>query len=346
MKPGHAPKERQPPEEVAPGIFRLALPLPDSPLGTVNAYAVILDDGLRLIDCGWDTPMAYEALSSGLANLGLGVRDLREIVVTHIHPDHFGLAARLASESGASLAMHRLDAAYVGARYEDTQALVQKMEAWMRLNGVPSGELAGMAEGSLQMLRHVGNRLPDTLLDGGEELTWGQYTFRVIWTPGHSAGLICIHDAQSGVFFSDDHVLRRISPHVGLHVQSSGNPLRDYLHSLRLVRDLPVRVVLPGHGSPFSDLASRVDELILHHEKRLETILALLADGQQSAHAISSRLSWRGSAAGWQNLAPFQRRMALTETLAHLEYLYVEGRVERRSSGIITLYHLPDSAGT
>lgn len=327
------------PDEVAPGIFQLALPLGDNPLGTVNAYAVTSQDDIRLVDCGWNTPEAYTALASGLAAIGASVASIREIVVTHLHPDHFGLAQRLTEESGARLLMHRMDAVYVSARYEDTRRLVAEMEAWLRINGVPSDQLEHVAEASLKMLERVGARQPDVLLEGGETLAWGSYEFEVIWTPGHSAGLICLYDREAQVFISDDHVLERTSPHVGLHAQSLGNPLGDYLDSLRLVRDLPVRAVLPGHGAPFSDLASRVDAILEHHQQRFAEVLMALDDGEQTAYSVAGHLSWRGSRRGWQDLEAFQRRLALTETIAHLEFMHTRGQVGKWFQSGIAKYN-------
>ena len=326
------------PEEVAPAIFRLSIPLPDSPLATVNVYAIATSQGLRLVDCGWNTPEAHAELARGLYSLGGGIGALCEILVTHIHPDHFGLAGRLAEESGAPVMLHRLEAIYVGARYENTRGLLDEMAAWLQINGVAPGELQAMTQGSLQMLRRVGVRRPDVLLEGGELLEWGDYRFEVIWTPGHSAGLVCLYDRRAQLFISSDHVLQRISPHVGLHAQSLGNPLGDYLSSLEAVRDLPVRMVLPGHGAPFDDLAGRVDQLLAHHQDRLATMLNMLNTGAQTAYSLSEQLSWKGSATGWEQLAPFQRRMALTETIAHLEYLCGLGQLRKRHEDGLVLY--------
>jgi glyoxylase-like metal-dependent hydrolase (beta-lactamase superfamily II) len=132
--------------------------------------------------------------------------------------------------------------------------------------------------------------------------------------------------------------LQRTSPQVGLHAESFGNPLGDYLSSLQLVRGLPIRTVLPGHGAPFTDLAGRADELLEHHQTRLSAMLAMVDDEELTAYALASRLSWRGAEDGWDRLAPFQRRMALTETIAHLEYLYGAGRVAKRFRGGVIYY--------
>jgi glyoxylase-like metal-dependent hydrolase (beta-lactamase superfamily II) len=229
--------------------------------------------------------------------------------------------------------MHRLEAIYIGARYEHTRALVEEMDAWLRINGVPSPELETMTAGSLQMIRWVGTRRPDVLLEGGEVLEWGPFRFEVLWTPGHSAGLVCLHDADRRILVSNDHVLERISPHIGMHAQSLGSPLANYLASLEMVRDLPVTIVLPGHGAPFRDLPGRVDQLIAHHRARLAVMLDLLHGGERTAYWVAGHLRWRGSESGWERLEPFQRRMALTETIAHLEYLYGAGQLAKHFRG-------------
>jgi glyoxylase-like metal-dependent hydrolase (beta-lactamase superfamily II) len=326
------------PEEAAPGIFRLPVPIAGNPLGAVNAYAFRVPGGLCLVDCGWDTPESFAALQSELAALGCSLTDIREILITHIHPDHFGLAGHLARESGARVLMHRLEATFVGARYGDVHALVADMEEWLRVHDVPAPELELMAEGSLRMIERVGTRRPDVVLEGGERLRWGARELEVIWTPGHSAGLVCLYDREAGILVSGDHVLQRISPHVGLHTQSSGNPLRDYLGSLKRVRELPVSTVLPGHGKPFQDLAGRVDELVAHTQGRSAAVRDLLTGDGQSAYSLAARLEWRGAEDGWQRLEPFQQRMALTETIAHLEYLYGEGRISRVLKNELVLY--------
>src|SRR5437764_13661965 len=105
------------PHEIIPGLYRLPIPLPENPLGTVNVYAVIGEDGVRLIDCGWDTPQAYAALVAKLQSLGAKISDIRDIILTHIHPEHLGLAERLGAESGSPLSIHRLEAIPAGARY-------------------------------------------------------------------------------------------------------------------------------------------------------------------------------------------------------------------------------------
>ena len=325
------------PEEIVPGLFRLTIRLPNDALGSVNVYAVVSADGLRLIDTGWNAPEAYTTLVSELQELGMQVRDLKEILVTHTHPDHIGLAERLVQETGARLLLHRADATTETVT-EERQGMLADMQSWLQTNGMPQEEREVLVDGMRRMAFRMPTYRPDTLLEGGETLAWHPFHFEVIWTPGHAAGLVCLYEAQAQILISSDHVLQRISPNIGLYARQSGDPLGDYLHSLKWVRDLPVKLVLPGHGAPFSDLAARVDELIAHHELRLQEVVNALADEEQTAYGTASRLSWRGSAHGWQKLLPFDRLAALSETLAHLHYLTNQGQVSKQVQEDHVLY--------
>ena len=154
----------------------------------------------------------------------------------------------------------------------------------------------------------------------------------MIWTPGHSAGHICLYDARNKVLLSGDHVLPHITPSVGLHVRTTSNPLADYLDSLRLIGRLEAELVLPGHGEPFQGLPERTDELLAHHQRRLEEIVHLLskhAGESMTGYEIASRMSWSRRRT-WDDLTGFERRMAVSEGLAHIELLHARGQVEKR----------------
>jgi glyoxylase-like metal-dependent hydrolase (beta-lactamase superfamily II) len=165
----------------------------------------------------------------------------------------------------------------------------------------------------------------------------------VIWTPGHSAGHICLYDARHKVLLSGDHVLPHITPSVGLHVRAASNPLADYLDSLRLIGRLEAELVLPGHGEPFHGLPERTGELLAHHQRRLDEIVGLLSlpPGQAlTGYEIASRMSWSRRRT-WDDLSGFERRMAVTEALAHIELLHARGQVQKNyvESGIT--YEVP-----
>ena len=322
-------------------MWRLPLPLRDSPLGHVNTYLVRADDGYLLVDCGWDTADTLEALQGHLRALDIAIGDVRHLVITHIHPDHYGLAGRLRELSRADLSFHRLERLYIESRYSDagTGELLDEMHEWLRLNGTPAAELDRLNRGSMGMLERVRIAFPDRTLDGGEEIVCGRFAFRVIWTPGHSAGHICLYDARNKVLLSGDHVLPHITPSVGLHVRTASNPLADYLDSLRLIGRLEAELVLPGHGEPFQGLPERTGELLAHHQGRLDEIVTLLS-GQSgramTGYEIASRMNWSRRRT-WDDLSGFERRLAVTEALAHVELLHARGLVDKRfADGAIT----------
>lgn len=319
------------PEEIIPGLARISLPLLNNSLGSVNTYAVMSADGLRLIDCGWDAEEVYAALADELYHLGVQVNDIREILITHAHSDHIGLAERLKQETDARLLLHRLDAVSRWTEPSERLRMVAETERWLQANGMPQEEWDVIIRVMRSRPIRTPTYRPDLLLEGGEVLDWRPFRFEVIWTPGHSPGLVCLYERQHQILLSSDHVLEGISPNIAYSAQHTGDPLDAYLRSLRLVRDLPVALVLPGHGAPFSDLTGRVDALEQHHEERLQAILDVVAKQEgQSAYAIASQLPWRGSAGGWQRLQPFDRLAALGETLAHVQYLTNKGRLHRR----------------
>jgi glyoxylase-like metal-dependent hydrolase (beta-lactamase superfamily II) len=161
-------------------------------------------------------------------------------------------------------------------------------------------------------------------LDGSELLELGGARMRVEWTPGHSPGHICLFDLERGLLFAGDQLLPDSSPNIGLHPQSTPDPLDDYLAGLRRLVARRPSLVLPAHGRPFADPASRVEEMESHHRKRKEQILGIIGDREMSA--------WEVAVAVWgrrENL--HDMRMALQEGLAHLQSLSQEGLLEKRA---------------
>jgi glyoxylase-like metal-dependent hydrolase (beta-lactamase superfamily II) len=152
---------------------------------------------------------------------------------------------------------------------------------------------------------------------------------------------MCRYDARNKILLSGDHVLPHITPSVGLHVRTTSNPLADYLDSLRLIGKLEAELVMPGHGEPFHGLPERTGELLAHHQRRLDEIVKLLMvrpGVPQTGFELASQMSWSRRRT-WDDLTGFERRMAVTEALAHIELLHARGQVSKRcENGAITYF--------
>jgi len=306
------------PAEVAPGIHRLLLPTRSPWLPEVNAYLLRDERGLLLVDCGVGTPEALVALTDQLGRLGHRIEDIRVLLLTHGHYDHVGLGAVVRERAGARVLVHREELPFLDERSIPDRR--RRVAVWYRRNGLAEPD---DPEWRLPM----GYPEPGETVAEGDVLEWGGRRLEVLWTPGHSPGLICLYDAESRVLVTSDHILQRITPHVGLHYESPRNPLRDYLDGLHRLVGLPVDAVLPGHGPPFGELAARIAEIQEHHEVRCLEVLSALSAETTTAAAVAQRLTWVGASDGWSRLDRMNRRSALGEMIAHLRLLERDGRV-------------------
>ena len=209
--------------EVAPGIYWLQLPvtIPGVSVLPVNAYLVQGDRGYLLVDTGWDTDEAFDSLKNQLAEIGAGINEISQIVMTHIHPDHFGLAGRLKRLTGAELALRDCEEELIESRYINMDSLLQQTSHWLGINGVPADELPCIRDSTLGLEHFVASAHPDVTLHGGEVITTGTFNFQVLLTPGHSPGHICLYEAERKVLVSGDHILPAITSNVGKHPQAN-----------------------------------------------------------------------------------------------------------------------------
>ncbi|HYY78253.1 MAG TPA: MBL fold metallo-hydrolase [Actinomycetes bacterium] len=315
-----------PVEQVRPGLWSLPVPIPDSPLRHVFAYAFEVPGGVVLVDPGWNAPEALQALEEGLRTAGARLADVRGVLVTHIHPDHYGLAGKVRELSGAWVALHPADAANVPDRHQDVDDLLARIVRWLAATGAPADDLDQLRDATMQLRRFVVVARPDVLLADGDRAEVPGWDLRALHTPGHTPGHLCFVEARAGVVLTGDHVLATISPNVSSHPQSGPDPLGDYLASLARLRAHGGLDALPGHQWRFGGLGERIGELLAHHQVRLADAEALVAGGAETAYQVAAGLRWSRPFA---ELRGFGRRAALFETLAHLLHLERRGRLVR-----------------
>jgi glyoxylase-like metal-dependent hydrolase (beta-lactamase superfamily II) len=325
-----------PVEEVRPGLWSIPVPWPGSGLRYTLAYLVSGPNGLALIDTGWPTEQAWTALCASITQTGHDITDLKYMLVTHAHSDHLGLAARVREASGALVGMHPAERATL-RRSEPQEPQVGRVHLadWLRSRGAPedqADQVAAMMTGAVRVHRELAR--PDFDVEHGSLPLGAGTALRAVWTPGHTPGHLCFYDERQDVLLTGDHVLPRITPHIGLPPGSEGDPLGDYQDSLRALARYNPAEVLPAHEYRFADLGARLEMLLRHHRTRLAEIEhAVAADPGLSTWDVSAVLTW---SRGWDQTLGGARQSAVSETWAHLLHLQNHQRV-------INQGHDPDS---
>ncbi len=316
------------PEDLGGGLWSVPVPIPDNPLAYTLVYAVESPKGPVLIDAGWPHEDAWAARRDGLGPFGITMSDVHGVVVTHFHPDHSGLAGRVRETSGAWIAMHHADADVVRLFHAAGRGDRRRFELTaLRRAGAAESELTGPS-GQVSVAPPA---IPDRELSDGDLADVPGRRLRAIWTPGHSPGHICLHLEDGDRIFTGDHVLPRITPHIGLYPYDTPDvdPLSDFLGSLDKVSAMGVREVLPAHQYRFTGLSDRAREIIGHHEERLAEVTALLSPSATTLWDLTAGLKWRHA---WADMSQQARRMAAAEAAAHLRTLETRGVARREGT--------------
>ncbi|REK06736.1 MAG: MBL fold metallo-hydrolase [Planctomycetota bacterium] len=286
--------------------------------GELNMY-VIAGDPLTLVDTGIGTPEALDALAAGLESHGLSIDKVEQVILTHKHADHIGLAADIRDRSGAAVYVHEDDwegVANLDERHEEFVPLVCRT---LRKAHVPEERIEKMKQ-FLGHGRRFARQTPAEKLRHGDTFEISGETLEVIHTPGHTQGCICLRYGNH--LFSGDTVLPTISPNIGAGEMRRRGMVQRFLDSLDRVAALQNDdlVVLPGHGPAFSNLAERCAELKSHHLEREEAILKILheSDGPMTVYEIAGVL--------WKKLPGYHLTLATAEVTSHLEKSIDDGR--------------------
>lgn len=310
-------------ETIRPNWYRLEIPLPETPLKALNAYLICSDDRNLLIDTGLNHEACRSAMRTGLETLGVDM-NRTDIFITHFHADHFSLVPIIATPT-SRIFFNRRDAELI-----DSWDGINSMVELCRGHGFPVSQLKKAFEHH-PAIRFGTQWVPGAkILADGETLTYGDYCLTCVETPGHSLGHLCLYEKTEAILIAGDHLLIDITPNIQGWSEAE-NSLGKYLDSLRKIYPLDVRLVLPGHRRLFSDHRKRIDELLEHHEKRLEEVKAILAGGPRHAYAAASKMTWDIRAANWEAFPCAQQWFATGEALSHLQYLESLGEARRET---------------
>jgi glyoxylase-like metal-dependent hydrolase (beta-lactamase superfamily II) len=323
-------------EEIALSFYRIPIPLPGSPLGSVNAYAVKGRERSLIIDPGMNLDPCMQAMDEGLRRIGVDAAE-SDFFITHSHPDHFPLVSRLMRE-GSVIYIDRREAEVLerlrsGAMFVNLQNLA-------RLSGFPESDMREILPQEVTRQSDIEQVWPFRFVKDSDQINVGDYRFRCVTTPGHSPGHTCLYEPTSRLLLAGDHLLYDITPGIQARFDTD-DPLRDYLQSLDNIYPLDVRLVLPGHRDPFTRFKERIDELKEHHRARASEIMAELEHGGKDVYEIASGITWSVvDSDSWVSAPDLQKLLATGETLAHLKYLEGIGAVRREVRGERIIFFL------
>ncbi|MDX9787777.1 MAG: MBL fold metallo-hydrolase [Desulfobacterales bacterium] len=320
------------PEELYPNLFRIKIPLPESPLKYLNSYIIKGDNRSLVVDTGMKHPVCRTAMLNGLKALSIPLSTV-DFFITHFHEDHFGLIGELLTQ-GCKVYFNRPDMKSI----ERLQSLEPLIQAAVK-NGYPEDQLRHLFAQRPGI--DYGNKWMSHLhfLHDNDLLEIGDYRFVCIHTPGHSAGHICLYESEKKFLISGDHVLNDISPNITCWYDDM-DPLKDYLESLDKIYPLEIDRVLPGHRLIFTDIRQRIDGLKHHHMLRLTEITGILQQkaSSLSAFEIASEMKWDITADSWEDYPWFLKFFATGEANTHLRYLENSHVISCDSNGDMRTY--------
>lgn len=318
---------------VADDIYQIKIPLPFA-LRIVNCYLLPSKQGWTVVDTGLNTSRARAAWQETFSALGIRPSSITQIVLTHTHPDHYGLAGWLIEscvDDGGQMPlvyMSAREAQQADDYWKKGQLFQEDFVIFWQQCGIPEA----LAQEILASTNHTRQRTfphpaQHNIIEVDQPIQIGSRTMQPILTPGHSSGHLMFYDEAEKLLLSGDHVLLKITPNISLWPGSIPNPLGAYMNSLAELASLDVNLALPGHYPLIEDFHGRIAEISQHHEQRLNLTLAAL-EQPATVFEVSQKLF------AHDKLSVHEMRFAAAETLAHLEYLRVNGRVQQQGESI------------
>lgn len=282
----------------------------------VNAYYIESEGEAILIDSGFPVKESFDFMEKFMKNK----REPDKVIITHYHPDHIGLVKFFKK---SRILVHEKEKEFID--FIMSEKFEKFLSNFLSANDVPREIHFAILRGR-DLIRDSISGLDLGTVKEGDIISVGKISLEVIWTPGHTSGHICLFDLEERIAFCGDHILPNITPNISV-LSPDTNPLEDYLNSLNKVRELNPKIVYPAHGDPINDVNTRINEIIKHHEERLNEIYDIISyNGKLTAFGVAKRIKWYKS---WDELSIVDKQLAVGETISHLVYLENHGRVRK-----------------
>lgn len=318
-----------------PDIYNLFVPLPENPLKNLNCYIIKTDDRSLIIDTGFNRPECLEAMQNGLKELNIDP-ERTDIFLTHLHSDHTGLVSVFVNDK-MTVYMGQVDHAYLeeailGDQWTD-------FENYYMSEGFPPDQVTALRITNPARSFAPSGYFDAVRLNDGDKIKVGEYEFTCVFTPGHTPGHMCLYYEKDALMFLGDHVLFDITPNI-CWWKDFDNSLATYIESLKKIRTFDMKTALPAHRTKSLDVYERIDQLLKHHEARLQNTLDVIkAHPGNHAYDIAGYMTWSMRGKDWSEFPMHQKWFAVGETIAHLDYLLNEGKIVREEKDGIKYYY-------
>ncbi|TGE33644.1 MBL fold metallo-hydrolase [Desulfosporosinus sp. Sb-LF] len=317
--------------EVYPGIFKNEIPLPKNPLRAINSYIIISKSRNLIIDTGFNTAECQAELMRGLNELNIDLNKT-DLLITHMHVDHSGLAPFLKKQGVQTIYFSQVD----GELLNQTS----KRDSFYK----SVNQILGFNDENTQKFgKEFGARQTEPLeftpLVEGNEIVLENYCFEVVNIPGHTPGHLGLYERNHRLFFCGDHILDQITPNITFWGFDQ-DILATYFDSLNKVYEYEIDYLFTAHRKIIRDHQKRITELLGHHDERLKEILSILRDGKKTPIEMAASMHWDLSHKKWDDFPHPQKWFASGEALSHLEHLVHIGLVNRIDETGMLLYGL------
>lgn len=313
-------------KEIFPGLYQVPLTLKGFSPGSVNVHLVNDTDGFTIIDTGWGSQESIACLKAQMAEFSISIQSVKRVILTHFHLDHLGLMGKFKEWNQAIIGIHRNEIELMKVRYSAGDTYWPMTDRFLQANGAPESVLTP-AHHPLATPVYLTD--PDILFEGGEEISAGEYTLKIINTPGHTPGHLSLYEPHRKFLISGDVLLPTIITNAAPHVQQLQNPIRLYLNSLQQLKEMDIGLVLPGHEDVFSGHRKRINEIIEHYRQKTESAWQEIKSNIQplTAYEVARRIPYiiQNKQLSFDQLGGLNKRFALLQTIALLKEL-VESR--------------------